>query len=277
MKYLHFSFILIITCSTVLYASSIHYYDLKQRPAAEVIPLVQPFLESGEVINGEGYQLFIKATPARAKEIEGLIANIDQSLDTFKVSVSNDQSLLQARQSVSGSARLESGDTSVQVGKQKNKDSSVEIRASSSSENKHSGQTQTLQVQEGKPAYISTADLRIIPVRNYPNNVNGEYVTQEIYPVSQDGFLVTVRSADKKTANVSIQSATSNKTDRPVYHGYGQEQTYLDTTLQVPMGRWFEIGGINERSNSSSSEILSRSSSNKQTGNSIVMKIELLN
>jgi hypothetical protein len=275
LKYLIFS--LMVLCSSQLLAGSIHYYDLKQRPASEVIPLVQPFLEAGEVVSGDGYQLFIKATPARADELKALIVNIDKPLATYKISVSNDQSLLTARHSVSGSARIESGDTTVEAGKSINKDSSAEIRIDSSKNDKHSGQTQYLKVQQGKAAFISTANLQIIPAQHYSNGTNRDYVTQELYPASQDGFFIVVRSASDNNVNIKIQSAASNKTERRVYHGYGQKQTYLDTTLQVPMNSWFEIGGIDESSTDRSSELLSRSQSSKQTGNAILIRIERVN
>ena len=270
----HLVLILLIIDSSLLYAGSIHYYDLEQRPAAEVIPLIQPFLEPGEVINGDGYQLFIKASDARANQLKGLIANIDKPISDYKISVSNDQSLLQSRQSVSGSIRIESGDATIEAGELISEDSSAEVRVESSNRNKQSGQTQHLRVQQGKAAFITTANLRIIPVQYYPN---GAHLAQEIYPTSQDGFFIIVRSANNKMANIEIQSAASNKTGNNVYHNYGQEQTFVNTTLQAPLNSWFELGGINENSSSHSSEILSRSQSSKQTGNSILLKIEQIN
>ncbi|MEM7304621.1 MAG: hypothetical protein AAF372_03745, partial [Pseudomonadota bacterium] len=204
MKLLCITLLCFIFLISALQAGSIHYYDLTQRTADEVIPLIKPFLEPGEAISGEGYQLFIKATPSRANDLEGMIANIDQSLETFKISVSNDQNLLRQQNSVSGSAKIEGGDTTIQVGKHRNKDSSVEIRAESSQINNQSNQVQYLQVQEGKSAFISTANLRIIPVRNYSPRTNEDYISKEYYPVSEDGFFVTVRSPDNKTANVKI-------------------------------------------------------------------------
>ena len=278
MKLNHLIFFFILAFhSSLIIAESIHYYDLKQRPASEVIPLIQPFLEPGEVINGEGYQLFIKTTPIRANELHDLIVKIDKPMASYKISVSNDQSLLDSRLAVSGSARIESGDTTLEVGKPTKQESSAELGVDSSNENKQSGQTQHLQVQQGKAAFISTANLGIIPIQHYSNGRKRNYTTQEMYPTSQDGFFIVVRSANNKTANVNIQSTASNKIDRSVYHGYGQKQTYLDTTLQVPLNSWFELGGIDESLTSRTREILSDSQSSKQTSNAILMRIERVN
>ncbi|MEM8844504.1 MAG: hypothetical protein AAGB35_05605 [Pseudomonadota bacterium] len=277
MKALTFLIVLLM-CSTNLYsAGSIHYYDLTKRPAEEVIPLIQPFLEPQEAISGDGYQLFIKATATRAQEIEELIANIDKAADIFKISVSNDQNLFRARDSISGSAKIESGDTTIQVGKPRDKDSSVSIQADSTTRNNQNSQTQFVQVQEGKPAFISTSTLRIIPIHSYIEKPNGDYIIEGYYPTDQNGFFAIVRSPDNKTANVSLQSVASSNSGRKSYHGYGQPQTYLNTTLQVPIGKWFEVGGIDQSSSSSSSGILSRSNSNKETSNNIFMKVDIVN
>ncbi len=85
---------------------------------------------------------------------------------------------------------------------------------------------------------------------------------------------MVARSADKSTANISIQSAASSSR---TYQGYGQEQTFIDTTVRVRMGEWFELGGNTDTRSSDSRGILHRTAKNEDRYNKIFMKVELSN
>ena len=54
MKKLWSFVVALILFSTTYAAGSIHYFDLKNRPANEVIPLLKPFLQENEAISGDG-------------------------------------------------------------------------------------------------------------------------------------------------------------------------------------------------------------------------------
>lgn len=255
-------------------AESIHYFDLQNRPADEVIPLLQPLLQQHEAISGSGYQLFIKTSNQRKQEITNLITVIDKAIKTFHISVTNDEYLAEDQNSIDGSITVSSGNADIEVGSHPINKSGVTVNIDTRSVEDKSNNTQFVQVQEGKPAFISRESLHIIPIYAYVQRANGNFLIEHnnLSPSKQDGFYVVARSANSKSANITIQSASSN---RKTYQGYGQDQTYIDTTLTVPLGKWIEIGGNTETRESESKGILYRTKKNQERYKKVFLKIEL--
>lgn len=269
-------FILVILAPSIYSADTIHYFDLKNRPADEVIPLIRPLLNDSEAMTGDGYQLFIKAPANRLKEIESLISSVDRASKTFRISVTNDEYAAINENNANASVKIESNDTTINVGKYQRKEPGVTVNVDTRNTENKSDKTQFVQVQEGKPAYISKENLRITPIYSYIQRPNGNFLIEHnrLSPTMQDGFYVVARSSDSESANISIQSASSsNRT----YQGYGQEQTYVDTTLRVRLGEWFEIGGNTDSRSSESKGVLYRTKKNQERYNKIFLKIDLSN
>ena len=267
-------FITLILLSSSHAADTIHYFDLNNRPANEVIPLLRPFLETNEAISGDGYQLFIKTTPQRKQEIENLLSAIDKAIKIFRITVTNDEYVATKENNINASITARTGDGEITVGKYPREESGVTINVDTRNTEDKSDKTQFIQVQEGKPAFISRERLHIIPIYSYIQRPNGNFIIEnnQLSPYKQDGFYVVARSIDNSSVNISIQSSSSN---RQTYQGYGQDQTYVDTTLQVPLGQWFEIGGNTDTRASESSGILYRTKKNEQRYNKVFLKVEI--
>ena len=272
-----FILIAILSASSALHAAdSIHYFDLKNRPADEVIPLLKPLLNSNEAISGDGYQLFIKTSAQRQQEIETLIFSIDKAIKSFRISVTNDEFVASQESNIDASITARSGDAEVNVGRYPPKKSGVTVNIDTRNTEDKSDKTQFIRVQEGKPAFISRESLHIIPIYSYIQRPNGNFLIEHnhLSPSKKDGFYVLARSADDQTANINIQSTSSN---RQTYQGYGQDQTYVDTTLRVPLGEWFEIGGNTDTRETQSDGVLYRTKKNEQRYKKIFLNIELAN
>lgn len=274
MKYFHIILSTLLLSFNVYAANSIQYFDLKNRTAEEVIPLVQPLLQENEAISGSGYRLFIKTTPKRKQEIDELLAVIDKAIKNLRISVTNDEYVISDENNINASINARKGDAEVIVGKHKRENSGVTLEIDTRRTEDKSDKTQFVQVQEGKPAYISRESLHIIPIYAYVQRPNGNFLIEhnQLTPSKQDGFYVIARISDENSANVNIQSTSSN---RRTYQGYGQDQTSVDTSLQVPLGQWFEIGGNTDTREENSKGILYRSKKNQQRYNKIFLKIEL--
>jgi hypothetical protein len=269
--------LMLVIITPALFASdSIHYFDLKNRPADEVMPLIRPLLLDTEAMSGDGYEIFIKAPANRIEEIESLISAVDRASITFRISVTSDEYAAVNESNVDASIQIESGDSQVNVGRYPRKDPGVTVNIDTRNTQNKSDKTQFVQVQEGKPAYISKENLRITPIYSYVQRPNGNFLIEHnrLSPGKQDGFYVVARSADGKTANISIQSAASSSR---TYQGYGQEQTYVDTNIRVRLGEWFEIGGNTDSRSNESKGILYRTKKNEERYNKIFVKIELSN
>ena len=65
----------------VAVAQSLEIIELRYRSAAEVIPILQPLLESGGALTGQDYKLFVRASSANLAQLrKALAAKLDLPL-----------------------------------------------------------------------------------------------------------------------------------------------------------------------------------------------------
>lgn len=265
-----------LLCTQALASGSIHYFDLKNRSAVEVIPILQPLLQENEAISGDGYQLFIKTTNSRAKEIESLLQTIDQAVKMFRISVTNDEYLASSQNSIDGSIRVQTGDADIRVGNDRHVDEGVTVNINARTVDDQSNKTQFINVQEGKPAFVSREQIRLVPIYTYEINEYGVdvYNHGRTPYASEDGFYVEARSTDNQYANVNLVTVSGGNKHR---NNYDYEHQYAETSLRVPLGQWFEIGGIDHSYNRTEKGILYRTKEKEERYSKIFLKIELLN
>ena len=253
---------------------SIHFFDLKNRSAEEIIPILQPLLQPQEAISGDGFQLFIKTSDKRAQEIEQILATIDRSAKMFRVSVTNDEHLAHAQNDLDASVRVTSGDAEIHVNEDRYSDADVSVHANAQNYTNSRHKEQFLNIQEGKPAFLSRENIRLLPSYSYYINRHGvEIIDHGRTPyASEDGFYVEARSADSEFAQVRIQTVQGINDH---HSNYEYEQQFAETTLRVPLGKWFEIGGNTQTTERSEKGILYRTQEKEQRFNKIFLKIEL--
>ncbi|MBI3897066.1 MAG: hypothetical protein HY308_02085 [Gammaproteobacteria bacterium] len=73
--------------STALAAETLQIFQLRNRPAEELAPLIQPLLQPNEGMSGSGYQLFIRADESRRSEIQRLINALDVARRQLRITV----------------------------------------------------------------------------------------------------------------------------------------------------------------------------------------------
>ena len=265
-----------LLCTQVFASGSIHYFDLKNRSATEVIPILHPLLQENEAISGDGYQLFIKTTNSRAKEIESLLQTIDRAAKMFRISVTNDEYLASSQNSIDGSIRVKTGDADIRVGNDRHVDEGVTVNINARTVDDQSNKTQFINVQEGKPAFVSREQIRLVPIYTYEIDEYGVDVFDHGRTpyASEDGFYVEARSTDNQHANVNLKTVSGSNERR---NKYDYEQQFAETSLRVPLGKWFEIGGIDHSYNRIDKGILYRTQEKEERYSKIFLKIELLN
>ena len=270
-------FLVLLLFSTGINAvGSIHYFDLKNRSANEIIPILQPLLLENEAVSGDGFQLFIKTSSTRAQEIEKLIESIDRVAKMFRISVTNDEHIALSQNSIDGSVRVKTGDADIRIGNDRYADEGVSVNVNARTIDDQSNKTQFINVQAGKPAFISREKVRLVPIHTYVKHPYGvDVIDHGRTPhSSEDGFYVAARSADEIYANINIQTV-SGRNER--YNRYDYEQQIAETTLRVRLGQWFEIGGNTDSYNRSEKGILFRTKEREQRYSKIFLKIELIN
>src|SRR3954468_20946316 len=76
----------LISCSPLL-AQSLEVIQLRFRTASEVIPVLQPMLDSGGVLSGRDYQLFVRTSPQNMQQLRQALAQLDREPRNLLVSV----------------------------------------------------------------------------------------------------------------------------------------------------------------------------------------------
>ncbi len=73
------SLLLALLLAPALRAQQLEIIELKHRTADDVLPNLRAFLEPGGALTGQGYQLFVRASAANARQLKQLLATLDRA------------------------------------------------------------------------------------------------------------------------------------------------------------------------------------------------------
>src|SRR5688572_22161415 len=103
--------VLLVLVTVTARSQSLEVIPLRYRPAAEVIPVIQPMLAPGGSVSGYQGQLVVRTTPANLDEIKRILASIDTAPRQLIITVRQDAEASSSASSaeVSGSVGSERG------------------------------------------------------------------------------------------------------------------------------------------------------------------------
>ena len=281
MKRLVTLFALLLTL-TAAAADSINTIQLRNRPAAEIIPIVQPLLRAGESVSGHGFKMFLRASDATLAEVRDVVAALDQAQKQLQISVFQGTTRGLSELGFSGGIRIERGDGSISAGTRGSNSSGGNITYSNDGVSGNVTITSTqkrlsnnpihqIRVSEGNEAYIETgeqipyfAGLGWIRPRGNTGGVEFKDVVT--------GFYVLPRlSGERVTLQISPFKNSTN------HAGGGKIQTQsASTTISGPIGEWLLIGGVSEKLKRKQSGGGSQVSTQSRNNESIWIKADLV-
>ncbi len=194
---------------------------VRHRLAEEVVKALAPVLDEGERLVAVPDGVWVQASRKRIEEIAALVASLDQPLPRLTVTVLQSDRLTLAELNAQGGVAAGEGvSATAKV---------YETRSQGSL-----GLTQRLEVLDGQPAWIAVGQELPVPVINWfgPQAIGGiDYL-----PVTT-GFQLTPR-----LIGCRVQLAIAPWSRRP--GGLGSEFAVhaAETILEVPLGRWVELG-----------------------------------
>ena len=249
-----FTLIAFVLLTSAGHAQSMSVIQLENRPAAEVIPIIEPMLGSNDAISGEGFKLFLRASPGTVANVREMVAYLDAPLKILEVSVF--QGSEQDLRRLTGSARLQvdSGDVRIDVGddgeddaagrvRYSTSDGSVSVGGSSTQGSLRDGPVHRVRVTEGTEAYIETGQR--IPYFFSTGLIgrNG-FASGVEYRESITGFYVLPRvRGENVVLDVSPFKSPTTITGR---NDEISTQS-ASTTVTGRVGQWLLIGGITEQ------------------------------
>lgn len=260
-------------------------FQLQNRTAQEVIPIIKPLLPTDAGISGTGYTLFVRSTPENLHEVARLLKQLDTAPRNLIVTV---------HQGLLTDDELQGGGVSGRIG---NDQGSVTIRSGNGGNHQPGGSVaigqgenrarvqvyqtqrkagdetdQRLRVLEGQWARISIGQQVPVPQSTIVQTPGGFAAQQSIeYKDVSSGFEVRPRvSGDTVTMEVRPFRNT------PAATGGGAIDTQsIVTTVSGRVGQWIELGGVAEQSDSSGNAVTYSTKDSRRNANHIYVKIDV--
>ncbi len=270
--------ILVIGCISAAIANDsdpLEIIDLKNRPAEEIIPIIQPLLKPGDAITGTGFQLFIRTDLQRLDDIKRLLSQLDKSPKNLIISIRNATDINRDFSEFDVSGNYEVGDDGrVIVGNDPPIKGGTQVRIDAGNQNRQNNATHTVRVLEGASAFIAAGEVRPHRNRTVIHRRDGVTVYEDVgYQDVTSGFYVTPRLTGNGNVTLEVQPhyrSTANG------HSGAINVQEASMTLSTKLGQWSKIGGIETQSSSSGTGVInkSKSSSSQQTGLYIKVDVE---
>lgn len=273
---------LALLLSTSVQADSITTIQLMNRPAEEVIPIVEPMLAVDEVITGHGFKIFLRSSPETLAQVEDMIAAIDIAATVLQISVFQGNSRDLRKLGVSGNIQIGGGNTKIGIGTSKKSDDAGSIGFSTDNANGNISSTSTrtglidnpihqLRVTEGTQGYIETGkQIAIFSGANWKRSkAAGSSI--EFKDVTTGFYVLPRIHNDRVTLQVSPFKNSQSKSDA------GDIETlHANTTITGPIGEWLLIGGATEQINHSQNSTGGYISTQRSNSEGIWIKADLV-
>ena len=248
--------------------------DLKNRPAAEIIPVIKPMLKPNDAITGTGFQLFLRTDAKTLEEITRLLQVMDKAPRNLVIKVRNNLDSESKSTDFNTSGNYKVGDdVSVILGDRPPKEEGTKVRVNSNRSSTDRDTEHMIRVIEGGQAFIAAGEIRPYEHRTIIKHRYGVSVYDSVdYQDVTSGFYVTPRLSGNDRVSLQVQ---------PHYRTVNEERSgtidvqEADTTLDAKLGEWIQIGGIDTDAKSKDSGILSTSRNSSSIRSEIYIKIDL--
>ncbi len=273
----------LLAAMTALGADALRVIELKQRPAAEILPLLQPLLAPGEAASATDYRLLVRASEARLREIEGIVAQLDTAgrglvITVWQVPEADAQRRLRqlAAQATTGNARLTTTAPAVPAPApdvtRSDTDGSVRYRTQRSATDLAQERMQVLRTREGSHAYVRIGQS--VPHIERILSLSGERLREAHAATLQDvttGFDVVARvRADEAVLAITptLHSLANPDIDRA-------RLTEVATAATVKLGTWSDLGGVLRQAGAISNTVLDSAAVDTGERYTLLVKVEL--
>lgn len=255
---------------------------LKYRSAEEILPIVRPFVERQGTVSGMNNRIIVRTTPANLAELRRLLEDLDRAPRRLLITVrqSTDRSEEGSRASLGGELgggrgrifRPEDRSDKGAMVEYRQGESALRAKVYGTRSTETGGETQQIQVLEGRSAYIQVGQT--LPVSQRQAVISGGKVVVYDTTAYQDatrGFYVLPRiSGDTVTLEINPQRNTPGR--RPGEINVQQ----ISTVVSGRLGEWLEVGGIDQESRAEGSGTVYSTRSLSADRRQVLLKVEEL-
>lgn len=262
-----FCLLLLLVCSLPVHAE-MRVIQLQHRTDSELIRLLEPMLNPGERIAGNGQQLIVRAEGSRMDELQQLIDSLDTPLRRLLITLDDSGSGISREHGIDARGRIRGRAGEVVIGPQGADGNRVDIRHYSTTDT--SSGLRSVQTLEGSAAFIRTGQQ--VPQRQWSRDHRGRPVLQTVHRQLDQGFYVTPRLlGDQVILELDTQNNRFSRRDERII-----EQQSLSTRVSGRLNEWIAIGSIGQDAQHGSSGIGTYSKSYSSNNNDLRIKVQLL-
>ena len=258
--------LLCLAASSLQAAPTTEIVPLGYNLAENLIPALQPMLQSNERVSAYGNQLLIRAEPNRISEIKALIAQLDKQPSRLLISVASSGSSSGSQRGYRVDGSVDSGPVEIIVGQPNGSGNTARI--SNRRTTGANDDVRQITANEGYPVLIQGGQS--VPITTTTTNVHGQLVQQTQYRDVTQGFYATVRlNGDLATITISANNNRLN-----TQHSGVIDVQQTDTVVTARLGEWVSIGGIDEASGGNNSDLGRRISTQRTESGTLRLKVE---
>ncbi|MEN7334398.1 secretin N-terminal domain-containing protein [Pseudomonas aeruginosa] len=242
---------------------------LNYRTADDVMAVAQSVIGSEGKVTAYGNQLIVNAEPAKIRELQSVLQQIDSRPHRLLITVDTSENLQQDSRGYSVDGSASAGNIEIQSGRGEvnGKDRVRIIRRSTDS---RSGGSQQVQATEGYPALIQVGQS--VPITSTATGPYGQIYSQTEYRNVNRGFYVTATL----TGNlVHVTISSSNDRLSQSHPGVIDTQS-TNTRVSGKLGEWITLGGVSEQNQADQRGFVRRYSTQGRDDTSLRLKVETL-
>ncbi len=211
------------------WADSIQLIQLHNRPAEEIIPLIQPMLRGDEAISGQGDQLILRASPDTLGQVRQLLDDLDRAPRTLIVSVRSSAEDLRSGEHAQG--RIVVGPEGAMI------QGSAGAREYSTDRNG----TQHIRVLEGQPARLRVGEDTALTEPTLVPYQGGVAIVPTTRVQSTGRWLSVTPSLQGQQVLLNITPEEAYVDPR---HPRTLDVQQISTQVIAPLGAWAPLGGV---------------------------------
>jgi hypothetical protein len=279
--------LLCVGAGVALAQTVVEVIPLQYRSGEQVIPVIRPLLGPDSSVSGFQNQLVIRATPAELAQVRRVLAGIDTVPRRLLITVRQDAGIERdrreaeisgslgndnARVTIPGSGSRSGGNAVLREGDDRLRARVVDAQRSGSSST-----TQSIQVLEGRSAFIRIGESRPVRSRQVERIiVNGQVVDRVVesaeYRNADTGFSVLPRLQGNI---VTLDIDPRNDSFDDARRGTINVQR-VTTTVSGRLGEWIDLGGVIDSRSDERSALLGRSNTRTDERRGVQVKVEEL-
>lgn len=245
------------------FAQSLEIIELRNRPAEQILPVIQPLLAKEGSASGSGFQLIVRTTPANLAQIRQVVASLDRAQRQLVIHVRQTFGAAGATSGVGGQVVLAPGDSSARANLWNNTSTAQDNVA------------QQVRVMEGNQAFINTGTSTLVTQRTVIRNGTTTVAQESAVPRDYNtGFYVTPR-INGQTVFLDIGAERNTPLGNNAGLGKGAASTNrVVSTVSGRLGEWIELGGVNLAQSAETSGVLARSSDAGSQERRVLVRVE---